>query len=244
MSQCLRRITFIGPTSISILRLSRSFILSAFPWLARLGPNLAQPGRLAGGAYAPSARRRLAWFVRPQFTRAGRIRRHSRKFGIGRFMRTLLVALLLALSNAALGDTITVTPSTPNSAQSVTLFVDGISNVFPVGMVPRQFSVQGNSIRIEGCQPFPAFSGLSTYRLTVNVGILVPGSYSVQYFTSRCTSDLVPIDPFALSTSITFEVFASTQSSPIPASSWYSLGMLAIILACVAVIRLRQSRAA
>src|SRR5438876_4722740 len=26
---------------------------------------LAQPGRLAGGAHAPSARRRLAWFVRP-----------------------------------------------------------------------------------------------------------------------------------------------------------------------------------
>src|SRR6202008_989391 len=25
----------------------------------------AQPGRLAGGAHAPSARRRLAWFVRP-----------------------------------------------------------------------------------------------------------------------------------------------------------------------------------
>jgi hypothetical protein len=39
MSQCLPRITFIGPTSISILRLSQSFILSAFPWLARLGPN-------------------------------------------------------------------------------------------------------------------------------------------------------------------------------------------------------------
>src|SRR5438876_2696278 len=65
MAQQLR----VGRFSLFKRFLLQSALLSCSCPEAEHDPQLlAQPGRLAGGACAPSARRRLAWFVRPHQT--------------------------------------------------------------------------------------------------------------------------------------------------------------------------------
>ena len=157
------------------------------------------------------------------------------------FNRTLVVAAAIFMSQTAFGDSITVVPQVPTSASPTILVIDGTSNVFPLGAFLKGFSIQGNTITVQGCYPFPAFSGLSTYQLTVNVGLLPPGSFSVQYLTSRCDSSTGnPLDPFALQASTTFNVLlAANGAAAIPVLGRAELLVLALLLVAIGFLRLR-----
>jgi hypothetical protein len=156
--------------------------------------------------------------------------------------RTLVVAAAIFLSQTAFGDSLTVVPRFPTSASPTILEIDGRSNVFPLGAFLKGFAIQGNTITVQGCYPFPAFSGLSTYQLTVNLGLRPPGTFSVQYLTSRCDSSTGnPLDPFALQASATFNVLlAANGATAIPVLGLEELIVFALLLAAVGFLQLHR----
>jgi hypothetical protein len=156
-------------------------------------------------------------------------------------MRTFIFTLLFGISAPVYADAIAVSPSSPTNAAPTILIIDGTSPAFPIGAFLRAFTIQGTSIRVEGCYPFPSFSGNTPYQLTVNLGLLAPASYSVQYFTANCDRTTGnPVDGFLLQATTTFVVAADTAASAIPTIGGATLGLLSLILAALGAIWVRQ----
>lgn len=156
-------------------------------------------------------------------------------------MRGTLVVLLLSLAALAVNaraDTITVAPFPPDSLHPTTLIVNGVSNAFPDGAFLREVLRSGDTITVEACYPFPAFSGLTNYQLTVPLGVLAVATYNVEYITARCDSNGNPIDSWQPMASLSFSVVSGSVTNVVPAPALDSFGFV-LLVGFILIIGLR-----
>jgi hypothetical protein len=149
--------------------------------------------------------------------------------------------LACAFSASAFADTITVTPSSPTTADSITLRVDGVSAVSGSGIITSSVAVAGNAVRLNGCTNSAGFATPSTYVALFSVSGLAAGSYTVQYFHAYCAFDGTIEIPYAQTASQTFAVTATApMGTAIPTLSNVVLIGLAVALAATGVVSLAR----
>jgi hypothetical protein len=154
---------------------------------------------------------------------------------------SFVLAMVMASSGSALGDTITVSPPIPTSETTTTLVIDGVSPAFLGAVILHQTLIQGESITVEACYPNSSFPGPGPYQLRVALGVLAPGAYSAQYATAFCDPQGVPVTTFIVQATSTFTVLpAGNNLEAIPSLNALGLTVLAAILGAVAWLELRS----
>lgn len=130
---------------------------------------------------------------------------------------SILFVFLALASLPAWADTITVSPANPDASTPTTLQIAGISP----GSAPiylHAVSVVGHTVHVEGCIP-PGFSTPSQFQFSANVGVLNPGSYTIEFFELFCgpvQQPGNPTGPLFLRGTFTFSVPGDGTATAVP----------------------------
>jgi hypothetical protein len=143
----------------------------------------------------------------------------------------LLACALLALASAtSQADTISLQQPVAYSTTPLTLQIDANSPISSPGYL-RTWSIQGQTVHIEGCIPQNGFEVGSDYHLLFAIGTLPAGSYAAEYYVADCSSSGALLHPLDLHATLDFVVNAGAPP-PIPTlNGWMIFALIAFIAA-------------
>ncbi len=145
------------------------------------------------------------------------------------------IALLVALPEPSIAETLTVVPANSTAADAITIGIDGRAPVSPSTPYVRDVSVSGQVIRVNECFGVPAFFSIGAYHDVATVGQLQPGRYSIELYYQICDHMGTILTPLGLVATAQFDV----APSAIPSLTPTGLIAISLLMSIAFVWRLR-----